>query len=432
MPLYAERTGRIGTENAFKIGPHIVAVESRDTPVVKLNLGEPDFSAPPWVKDEICRQVARDNSHYCDPQGILPLRQAIARQVNETRGLEVTPAQVCVFPGGKPSIGFAQQIYCNPGDEIIYPSPGFPIYESFIGYIDAVPVPLHLDEHRNFTCTPEQLAALVTPKTKLIILNFPSNPTGGVATYDQLAALADIIRTQCSSDVRVYSDEIYENILFDGQKHLSIASMPGMAKRTIISSGFSKSFAWTGGRVGYAVMPTEEEADAFKNMNINYFSCVPPYNQEGAREALENAQSGPWMAEMARTFETRRDAIYAELNAIEGITCQKPGGAFYMFPNIAGVCEQIGAFEAYAGLPPEVRKATSPSTLFQMFALYHYYVAVMDRRSFGAIGTQDLHYLRISIAADLATLQEGVRRLAAAGKDVDGFQRFVAQGKHLA
>lgn len=431
MSLFAERTGRIGTENAFKIGPHIVAVESRDTPVVKLNLGEPDFSAPPWVKEEICRQVTRDNSHYCDPQGILPLRQAIARQVNETRGLAVTPGHVCVFPGGKPSIGFAQQIYCNPGDEIIYPSPGFPIYESFIRYIDAVPVPLHLDEHRNFTCAPEQLAALITPKTKLIILNFPSNPTGGVATHDQLAALADIIQTRCSSDVRVYSDEIYENIIFDGQTHLSIASLPGMAERTIISSGFSKSYAWTGGRVGYAVMPTVEEAEAFKTMNINYFSCVPPYNQEGAREALENKQSKPWMAEMARTFESRRDVIHEELNAIEGITCQKPGGAFYMFPNIAGICERVGAFEAYTGLPPEVRRLTSPSTLFQMFALYQYYVAVMDRRSFGAIGTQDLHYLRISIAADLATLQEGVRRLAAAAGDGDGFQRFVARGQHL-
>lgn len=432
MSLYAERTGRIGTENAFKIGPHIVAIESRGASVVKLNLGEPDFSAPPWVKDEICRQVTRDNSHYCDPQGILSLRQAIARQVNKTRGLEVIPDHVCVFPGGKPSIGFAQQIYCNPGDEIIYPSPGFPIYESFIRYIDAVPVPLHLDEVHNFTCAPEQLATRITPKTKLIILNFPSNPTGGVATHDQLAAMADIIRTRCSSDVRVYSDEIYENIIFDDEKHLSIASMPGMAKRTIISSGFSKSFGWTGGRVGYAVMPTVEEAAVFKNMNINYFSCVPPYNQEGAREALENEQSGPWMVEMTRTFQARRDVIWAELNAIEGITCQKPGGAFYLFPNIANVCEQMGAFAAYAGLPPEVRKATSPATLFQMFALYHHYVAVLDRRSFGALGSEDLHYLRISIAADLETLREGVRRLAAASKDVEGFQRFMAQGVHLA
>ena len=154
--------------------------------------------------------------------------------------------------------------------------------------------------------------------------------------------------------------------------------------------------------------------------------------ENAAREALENEQSGPWMAEMARTFETRRDAMHVALNAIEGITCQKPGGAFYLFPNIAGVCDRIGALDAYADLPPEIRKTTSPATLFQMFALYHHHVAVMDRRSFGAIGTEGLHYLRISIAASLETLQEGVRRLAAAGSDVAGFQRFVAQGEHLA
>jgi aspartate/methionine/tyrosine aminotransferase len=431
MALYAERNQHIGTENAFKIGPHIAAVESRGTSVIKLNLGEPDFSAPPWVKDEVCRQVARDNSHYCDPKGIFPLRQAIARQVNATRGLAVTPDHVCVFPGGKPSIGFTQLIYCDPGDEIIYPSPGFPIYESFIRYIGAVPVPLHLDEQQAFSCAPEQLAALVSPRTKLIILNFPSNPTGGVASQDQLAALADVIRSRCSPDVRVYSDEIYENIVFDGQTHRSIAAMPGMADKTIVSSGFSKSFAWTGGRVGYAVLPSVEEADAFKNMNINYFSCVPPYNQEGAREALENDQSGPWMAAMAQTFERRRDAILAQLNAIDGIRCQRPGGAFYLFPNISGICERIGAFDAIKRLPPDVRAVTSPATLFQMFALYRHHVAVMDRRSFGAIGADHLHFLRISIAADLETLQEGVRRLAAAGDDADGFQRFVAEGNHL-
>ena len=431
MSLYAERLARMGTENAFKIGPHIVAIESQGTPVVKLNLGEPDFSAPSWVKEELCRQIARDNSHYCDPKGILPLRQAIARQVNETRNLAVTPDHVCVFPGGKPSIGFTQQIYCNPGDEVIYPSPGFPIYESFIRYIGAVPVPLHLDEQQDFTCSADQLADLITAKTKLIILNFPSNPTGGVATREQLASLAEVIQTQCRPDVRVYSDEIYENIVFGGQKHYSIASMPGMEAITIVSSGFSKSFAWTGGRVGYAVLPSVEEADAFKNMNINYFSCVPPYNQEGAREALENVQSGPWMAEMATTFERRRDVILAELNAVDGITCQKPGGAFYLFPNIAGLCERIGAIDAHAGLPQVIQRRTSPSTLFQMFALYGHHVAVMDRRSFGAIGADDLHFLRISIAADLETLQEGVRRLASAGNDPEGFQQFVARGEHL-
>ena len=428
MPLYADRTHEIGTENAFKIGPHIVNVESLGEPVIKMNLGEPDFSAPSWVKDEVIKQVELDNSHYCDPKGILPFRKAIAHQINQTRGLNVTPDHVCVFPGGKPSIGFTQQIYCNPGDEIIYPSPGFPIYESFIRYVGAVPVPLHLQENQNFTFTPEQLAQLITPKTKLIILNFPSNPTGGVASKDQLQAIAEVIKTNCAPAVRIYSDEIYENIIFDGQKHFSIASVPGMDSRTIISSGMSKSFAWTGGRIGYAVMPTVEEADMFKNMNINYFSCIPPYNQEGSREALENPQSVPWMAEMTKTFEKRRDVILEMLNQIEGITCQKPGGAFYLFPNIAGLCERLGAFNAYRSLPESAMQATSPSTLFQMFALYEHKVAVMDRRSFGAIGTENLHFLRLSIAADLDTLKEGVRRIAAAGEDIEGFRRFVEKG----
>ena len=431
MALFADRTTTIGTENAFKIGPHIAGLESRGHKVVKLNLGEPDFSAPQWVKDEVIRQIQADNSHYCDPQGILPFREAIARQVAATRGLEISPDRICVFPGGKPSIGFAQQIYCNPGDEIIYPSPGFPIYESFIRYVGAVPVPLHLREEHNFTFSAEELEELITPRTKLIILNFPSNPTGGVAAPEQLESVAAVIMERCGPDVRIYSDEIYENIIFDGQTHASIASIPGMAARTIISSGLSKSFAWTGGRIGYAVLPTADEAAAFKNMNINYFSCIPPYNQEGGREALENPLSGPWMAAMAQTFEKRRDVIHQQLNAIEGITCQKPGGAFYLFPNIAGLCERLGVMQTFKELPEDVRRQTSPATLFQMFALYRHHLAVMDRRSFGAIGTDDMHFLRLSIAADLETLEKGVRRIEQAGSDIQGFQRFVSAGVNL-
>lgn len=431
MSLFADRNKIIGTENAFKIGPHIAKVEASGAAVVKLNLGEPDFSAPEWVKTEVIRNIQQDNSHYCDPKGILPLREAIARQISATRRLDVNAERVCVFPGGKPSIGFAQQIYCNPGDEVIYPSPGFPIYESFIRYIGAVPVPLHLEEEQNFTISADQLEKLITPKTKLIILNFPSNPTGGVATKDQLEDLANVILNKCAPHVRVYSDEIYENIIFDGKAHHSIASIPGMEAMTIISSGFSKSFAWTGGRIGYAVLPTVEEANAFKNLNINYFSCIPPYNQAGATVALENPASGPWMAQMAQTFEKRRDVIVDMLNDIQGIRCQKPGGAFYLFPNISGLCERLGVFDAMGKLPKDKRTGTSPSTLFQMFALYYHQVAVMDRRSFGAIGAEDMHFLRLSIAADIKSLEEGVRHLAAAGDDVDGFQRFVQKGENL-
>jgi aspartate aminotransferase len=423
--LYAERIYELGTENAFKIGPHIARLESQGHKVVRLNLGEPDFNIPVFVKAEIQRQLDLGNTHYCDPKGILPLRKAIAKQINDVRGLNVSHEQVVVFPGGKPSIGFCQEAYCNPGDEIIYPSPGFPIYESFPRYLGCVPVPLHLSEESNFTFTAAQLGRLITDRTRLIIINFPSNPTGGVASLEQLQEIAEVIKLKCAPEVRVYSDEIYENIVFDGLKHLSIASLPGMPERTIISSGFSKSFAWTGGRIGYAVFPTEDEANVFKNLNINYFSCVPPFNQEGARVALEHPESPAVVAEMVRTFQHRRNVIVKMLNAIDGVRCKTPGGAFYLFPNIAGVCEKIGAIEAWASLPTDLRQRTSPSTLFQMFLLYHHFVASMDRNSFGRIGAEGQHYLRLSIASELSVLEEGVKRLEAASLDNSGFARFM-------
>ncbi len=423
--LYADRIYELGTENAFKIGPHIARLESQGKKVVRLNLGEPDFDIPPFVRDEVKRQLDRGNTHYCDPKGILPLRKAIVNQMKEMRGLEFSPEQVCVFPGGKPSIGFSQEVYCNPGDEVIYPSPGFPIYESFPSYLGAVPKPLHLDEEANFTFTAAQLEKLITDKTRLIIINFPSNPTGGVATLEQLRDIAEVIKKKCAPDVRVYSDEIYENIVFDGLKHISIATLPGMRERTIISSGFSKSFAWTGGRIGYAVFPTEDEANTFKNLNINYFSCVPPFTQEGARVALEHPDSKAVVKHMVDTFQHRRDVIVKMLNEIDGIRCKMPRGAFYLFPNISKVCEKIGAIAAYEDLPPEVKRRSSPSTLFHMFLLYNHCVATMDRPSFGRIGTEGLHYLRLSIASELEVLQEGVRRLEVACNDTKGFAEFM-------
>ncbi len=423
--LYADRIYELGTENAFKIGPHIARLENQGHSVVRLNLGEPDFNIPVFVRDEVKRQLDLGNTHYCDPKGILPLRKAIARQMSDTRGLNISPEQVVVFPGGKPSIGFCQEVYCNAGDEIIYPSPGFPIYESFPRYLGCVPVPLHLSEDSNFTFTADQLDRLITDRTRLIIINFPSNPTGGVASPDQLREIADVIMRRCPPDVRVYSDEIYETIVFDGLKHISIATIQGMPERTIISSGFSKSFAWTGGRIGYAVFPTEDEANVFKNLNINYFSCIPPFNQEGARVALEHPESRAVVGEMVRTFQNRRDVIVSMLNQIDGIRCKTPRGAFYLFPNIAGVCEKVGAIEAWASLPADVRQRTAPSTLFQMFLLYRHFVATMDRNSFGRIGAEGQHYLRLSIASELSVLEEGVRRLEAASKDSRGFAEFM-------
>jgi aspartate/methionine/tyrosine aminotransferase len=423
--LYSNRIHALGTENAFKIGPHIARLESEGHKVVRLNLGEPDFDIPPHVRDEVKRQLDLGNTHYCDPKGILPLRKAIANQMKEARDLEVSPEQVVVFPGGKPSIGFCQEAYCNPGDEVIYPSPGFPIYESFPAYLGAVPVPLHLEEESNFTFTAQQLGRLITDRTRVIIINFPSNPTGGVASLELITTIAEMIKKKCSPEVRVYSDEIYENIVFDGLRHISIATVAGMKERTIISSGFSKSFAWTGGRIGYAVFPTEDEANTFKNLNINYFSCVPPFTQEGARVALEHPESKATLARMVKIFQQRRDVIVKRLNSIDGIHCQIPGGAFYLFPNIAGVCEKVGAVSAYNKLPLEIKRRTSPSTLFQMFLLYHHHVATLDRNSFGKIGAEGKHYLRISIASELSVLEEGVNRLEAAAVDRVGFGKFM-------
>jgi aspartate/methionine/tyrosine aminotransferase len=431
MDLYAKRVGLIDTENAFKIGPLIRAIEEQGKEVVKCNLGEPDFPIPEFIKDEVKRQLDRDNTHYCDPQGIPSLRAAVAKHFSETRGIKATPDRVVVFPGAKPAIGLCQETYCDPGNEIIYPSPGFPIYESFMTYLGVKPVPLHLNEERNFSFSGVDIGPLITEKTKMIFLNFPSNPTGGVASPEQLRDLADVIRRRCPEEVRVFSDEVYEHILFDGSEHHSIISCPGMEKITILVSGASKSFSWTGGRMGWVLFPTPEEAEVFRNLNINYFSCIPPYNQEGARIALESPFSQDAIRHMVTIFQERRDLVVDGLNAIEGIQCQKPKGAFYVFPNVGEVCENLGIMDAFQGLPPEIRGKTSPSTLFQMFLLFEYQVATMDRKSFGRIGAEKFHFLRLSFATETESLKEGLKRISQAAGDREGFRRFFNRGEHL-
>ncbi len=431
MALFSDRVRRIGTENAFKVGPYINEVAASGRKVIRCNLGEPDFPLPTHIRDEVKRQLDADMTHYVDPQGILPLREAIAADVGPRRGLDVTPDRVVVFPGGKPPIGLSQEIYCNPGDEVIYPSPGFPIYESFTGYLGLKPVPLHLDESKGFAFTGDELAPLITPRTKLIILNFPSNPTGGVASRAQLESIAEVILSRAPQDVRIYADEIYENILFDGSVHHSIASVPGMAERTIIASGASKSYSWTGGRVGWALLPSTAEAAVFKTLNINYFSCIPGYNQMGAKIAIESPESKPAIARMVEAFQERRDVVVDALNSIDGISCQLPKGAFYVFPNIAGLCERIGAVELFDRLTPEQQAGTSPSTLVQMFLLFRYAVATMDRRAFGAIGAEGRHFLRISVATALDDLTEAMERIRAASQDSKGFAEFFREGGRL-
>ncbi|HEU4641797.1 MAG TPA: pyridoxal phosphate-dependent aminotransferase [Gemmatimonadaceae bacterium] len=426
MPLVARRMSTLGTENAFKLGADIARCVARGMRVVRLNLGEPDFDSAPHINDAAIDAIRAGKTHYCDPAGLPELRRAIAAHVCRTRALDVDPDRVVVTPGGKPSIGYAMQTYVDPGDEVIYPSPGFPIYESWISYVGARPVPLALRDEDDFAITPGALAQAITPRTKLIILNSPSNPTGGVLSRSELAALAEVIIERASPQVRVYSDEIYEHILFDGAAHHSIAAEPGMAERTIIASGHSKGFAMTGWRLGWAVLPTLEEAALFKQLNVNVVSCVPPFIQEAGRAALEDPASGQAVSDMVCAFQTRRDWVVDALRAIPGVRCRKPQGAFYVFPNVAGVCESLGITDAYQALPVAARDRTSPSTLLQRFLLERHGVATMDRSSFGRIGASGEHFLRLSIANSMDELREGVNRIAAAAADRAGCAEFLA------
>ncbi|MFQ5743719.1 MAG: pyridoxal phosphate-dependent aminotransferase [Acidobacteriota bacterium] len=426
--MFADRLQRLGTENAFKLADHIGRVEAGGRDVVRLNLGEPDFDAPTHIAAVGMEQIAAGNGHYGHPSGTPGLRRAIARQVSETRGLDIDWRRVVVHPGGKPSIAYSLLSYVNPGDEVIYPSPGFPVYESWITFLGAKPVPLKLRESAGFAVTADDLAALTGDRTRLIILNSPSNPTGSFIDAAQLAATAQVIADRAPADARIYSDEIYEKIIFDGLTHQSIASQPGMAERTVIASGHSKTFAMTGWRLGYSVLPSREEAEVFKNLNINLISCVPPFVQEAGREALESPESETAVQKMVSAFDERRKIVVEGLNAIEGVSCVMPRGAFYVFPNVSGACQSLGAIEAFERLSPQQRARSSPSTLLQMFALYRHGVATMDRPSFCRIGSEGEHYLRLSTAADIDKLREGVARLAAATEDSAGFVEFVAEG----
>ena len=427
MALLARRIQTLGTENAFSLGVDIQRVLDRGMDVVRLNIGEPDVDSPPHVSRVGAEQLLAGNAHYTDPQGLPALRGAIASHVARTRGVEVEPERVVVTAGAKPSIGFTMQTYVEPGDEVIFPSPGFPIYESWVTYVGATPRPLQLSEERGFAFSANDLAALVTDRTKVVILNSPSNPTGGVLSEDDLRDVSAVLRERCSPHVRIYSDEIYEHIVFDGRRHRSILTEEGMADRTVLASGHSKGFAMTGWRLGWAVLPTAEEAGVFTRLNINTVSCVPPFIQEAGRVAYESPESLAATGDMVRAFEERRGRVVPALNAIEGVRCQVPKGAFYVFPNIAGVCERLGILEAWGALPEEARSRTCPSAMFQMFLLYRYGVATMDRNSFGSIGAEGQHFLRLSIATGLDRLLEGVARLAEAAEDRDGFRSFLEE-----
>lgn len=415
----------MGTENAFKIGEDMARARARGVDVIPFTIGEPDFDSAPHINEAGIAAIRAGDTHYTDPAGIAPLREALAAYVSRTRGIEVAANRIIILPGAKPAIGYTMMAYVDPGDEVIYPSPGFPIYESWVTYLGGVPKPLVLREERGFSFTVDDLDRLLTDRTKVLMLCSPSNPTGGVLPKSLLEEVAALVKERGRPDIRIYSDEIYEHITFDGFEHTSMASLPGMDRHTIIASGHSKGYAMTGWRLGWCVLPTAEEALRFKQININTVSCVPPFIQQAAREALENPKTWEVVGSMVAEFKRRRDYVVPALNAIPGITCANPLGAFYVFPNITGVCESLGANAHFESLPDSLKASTSPATLISRFLLYYHGVALVDRRSFGVIGSEGQNFLRLSYAADMDSIREGIRRIAAGVADHDGFARFL-------
>jgi aspartate aminotransferase len=326
----AKRMQRLGTETAFLVLAKAKALEAQGKHVVHLEIGEPDFDTPSNIK--VAAKKALDNgfTHYGPAPGLPDLRSTIARHMNERLGLSYTPNQVVVTPGGKPIMFFAILACIDEGDEVIYPNPGFPIYESVINFLGGKAVPLPLREEKQFRFDIQELKRLITPRTRMLIINTPQNPTGGILTREDLTQIAALA---VAHDLIVLSDEIYGRIVYDGFQHVSIATMPGMAERTIILDGFSKTFAMTGWRLGFGLMP-EELARLVAQLQINSNSCTASFTQMAGIEALAGPQDE--VARMVAEFKRRRDVIVEGLNAIPGFRCHKPLGAFYVFPNIAG------------------------------------------------------------------------------------------------
>ncbi len=325
----ASRMDGIGTETAFEVAARARALEAQGREVVHLEIGEPDFDTPANVREAAKRALDAGKTHYAPFPGIPELRAAIAEDATKRKGFAVTPEHVFVTVGGKGVMYYAILALVDPGDEVIVPDPGYPIYESVTRFVGGTPVPIPIRQANGFRLDPDELASLVTPKTRLIVLNSPANPTGGVLTRDDLERIAKVA---VEHDLVVLADEIYGRILYSGE-HVSIASLPDMAERTIVLDGFSKTYAMTGWRMGYAIVP-EPLVFGFGRLIINSVSCAPTFVQSGAVEALTGPQDA--VDAMVAEFRARRDLIVKGLNAIPGIRCLEPQGAFYVFPEVSG------------------------------------------------------------------------------------------------
>lgn len=380
----AERISRLGTETAFEVLVRARALEAQGKSIVHLEIGEPDFDTPQNIIDSAKHALDNSWTHYGPSNGLPQAREAVANYFNKTRGLNSYSAnEVVIVPGAKPIIFYAMMAVIDEGDEVIYPSPGFPIYESVINFLKAKPVPLPLREEKEFRFDIADLEARITPKTRMIIFNSPQNPTGGILTHDDLKAIADLA---IKHDIIVFADEIYSQITYDDFKHESILQFEGMKERTIVLDGFSKTFAMTGWRLGYGLMP-EEIAKVVAKLQTNCTSCAPSFSQIAGIEALSD-NSLPRVNEFLAEFKKRRDTIVSGLNSIDGIRCHSPKGAFYVFPNITGL-----------GMT---------SQECADYFLYEAGVAALSGTAFGAYGEG---YVRFSYANSVENIEEALRRI---------------------
>jgi len=377
----ASRMDRILIETAFEVLLKARALEAEGKNIVHLEIGEPDFETPSHVAAAGKRAIDEGWTHYGPTQGYPEFREAIAAHVSQTRGIQAKASQVCVVPGGKPILFFPMMALLEEGDEVIYPNPGFPIYESMTKFLGATAVPIPLVESRGFSFDLDRFRDSLTPKTKMVILNSPQNPTGGVIPPEDLRVIADLVRDR---DLVVLSDEIYSRIYYDAPP-MSIASLPGMQEKTIILDGFSKIYAMTGWRLGYGVMP-EWLVDAVNKLMVNSNSCTASFTQRAGLAALTGPQDEPLA--MVAEFRRRRDAFIDGLNTLPGFRCAKPAGAFYAFPNIEGTGR------------------TSKQLADEL--LYEAGVASLNGGSFGSFGNG---YLRFSYANSLENLMEAVERM---------------------
>jgi aspartate aminotransferase len=378
----ADRMSRLGTETAFEVLSKARALERQGKKIVHLEIGEPDFNTPENVVEAGVDALRKGWTHYGPSAGLPELRQAIADYVSRTRGVKVSSEEVVVVPGGKPIIFFTILSLIDEGDEVIYPNPGFPIYESMIRYVGGRAVAIRLREERDFSLDVNELASLISDRTKLIIINSPQNPTGGVLARRDIEQIARVIGDR---NIIVLSDEIYSRLLFDGFEHFSIMSVPGMQERTILLDGFSKTYAMTGWRMGYGVMRADL-ASHITRLMTNSNSCTASFTQVAGIEALRGDQSS--VDRMRDEFQRRRDVFVAGLNKIKGFSCRMPKGAFYVFPNITETGWKS--------------KPLADALLEQAG------IAALSGTSFGEFGEG---YLRFSVANSLENLDEALLRL---------------------